>query len=355
MCTGSGGFLAADISGFDADFFHISPREVTQMDPQQRMLLEVAWEALEHAAQRAQDLAGGEIGAFVGISTNDYAKLTIFADPKNIDIYTATGNALNVAAGRLSYVFGFQGPAIAVDTACSSSLVAVHLACQSLRNRECRLALAGGVSLILTPDCTLATCRARMMAPDGRCTTFDAGADGYVRGEGCGLVVLKCLSDAIADGDRILAVIRGSAVNQDGASGGLTVPNGAAQCSLIRKALSNAAVEPGAVSCIEAHGTGTALGGPIEVGALQAVYGARRPPARPLIIGSVKTNIGHLEAAAGVAGLIKVVLALQHGEIPPHLHLKAVNPHIQLDPSVVIPTTPRPWRRSDLARLAAVS
>jgi acyl transferase domain-containing protein/acyl carrier protein len=262
-----------------------------------------------------------------------------------IDVYTATGNALSVAAGRLSYSLGWQGPSLVVDTACSSSLVAVHLACQSLRARECRLALAGGVYLMLSPQTAIALSQLRALSPDGRCKTFDASADGYGRGEGCGVVVLKRLSDAIADGDPILALIRGSAVNQDGRSSGLTVPNGLAQQAVIREALVNAQVEPAQVSYVETHGTGTPLGDPIEVNALGAVFGSRRSPLQqPLMLGSVKTTIGHLEAAAGIASLMKVVLAMQHHEIPPHLHLQQLNPHISLEASSIqIPTTLTPW------------
>jgi acyl transferase domain-containing protein len=242
-----------------------------------------------------------------------------------------------------------------MDTACSSSLVAVHLACQSLRNGECRTALAAGVNLILRPELTISFCRARMLAPDGRCKTFDAAADGYVRSEGCGAVVLKRLSNAIAEGDPILAVIRGSAVNQDGRSGGLTVPNGPAQEALIREALAAAGVAPAEVGYVEAHGTGTSLGDPIEVRALGAVLREGRSPDRPLILGSVKTNVGHLEAAAGVAGLIKVVLSLQHGEIPPHLHFKQANPNISLSEiPAVVPTALMPWRAGQ-RRIAGLS
>jgi len=350
------GFLT-QVDQFDSQFFGIIPREVMSMDPQQRLLLEVSWEALEHGGLAPDQLRNSQTGVFVGITTNDYLQLQITSgDRTSIDAYSTTGNCLNAVAGRLSYTLGLLGPSMIVDTACSSSLVAIHLACQSLRSQECNLALAGGVNLILSPVSTIATSRARMLAPDGRCKTFDAAADGFARGEGCGVVVLKRLSDAIAHGDNILALIRGSAVNQDGASSGLTVPNGPAQQALIRHALAGAGVEPGQVSYVEAHGTGTSLGDPIEVESLAAVLGRGRSKDQPLIIGSAKTNIGHLESAAGVAGLIKLVLALQHQEIPPHLHLKNPNPYIPwAELPVVIPTQLTPWPSPNGPRIAGLS
>jgi acyl transferase domain-containing protein/acyl carrier protein len=350
-----GGFLA-DIDRFDPKFFGIAPREATTMDPQQRLVLEVAWEALERAGQAPDRLAGSATGVFLGITTGDYADLVKAAGPEALDVYMATGNAHNAAAGRVSYVLGLNGPSMAVDTACSSSLVAVHLACQSLRTGESRLALAGGVNVILTPDPFVIFSRWGMMAPDGRCKTFDARADGFVRSEGCGIVVLKRLSDAQADGDEILAVIRGSAVNQDGASSGLTVPNGLAQQAVVRQALRVAGVEPADVAYVEAHGTGTALGDPIELEALDAVLGSARPLDRPLVLGSVKTNLGHLESASGVAGLMKVVLALRHGVIPPNLHFNTLTPRVSLrGPAPMVPTTAVPWPAGDGPRLAGVS
>jgi acyl transferase domain-containing protein/NADPH:quinone reductase-like Zn-dependent oxidoreductase/acyl carrier protein/SAM-dependent methyltransferase len=354
MYTRHGGFLE-DVDKFDAQFFGISPREAVGMDPQQRLLLEASWEALEHAGQAPDRLMGTRTGVFVGIGGVDYSYLSLKGDdPARFDAYFGTGNALSVAAGRLSYILGLRGPSLSVDTACSASLVAVHLACQSLRNGECTLALAGGVNAILSPEATINFCRARMLAIDGRCKTFDASADGYVRGEGAGVVVLKRLSQAVVDGDSILALIRGTAVNQDGRSGGLTVPNGPAQEALLREALAAARIAPAEVGYVEAHGTGTALGDPIEMKALGAVLREGRPADRPVVVGSVKTNVGHLEAAAGVAGLIKVVLSLNHGEIPPHLHLKELNPHISLrEIPAVIPTTLRPWPRG--RRVAGVS
>jgi acyl transferase domain-containing protein len=357
MYTRYGGFLQADVEKFDAEFFGLAPREVVSMDPQQRLLHEVSWEALENAAQAPDKLVGSQTGVFVGMTTNDYAQRAMFEDPSAIDIYTATGNALNAAAGRLSYTLGLQGPSLAIDTACSSSLVSVHLACQSLRERECHLALAGGVSLMLSPQVTIAMSKLRALAADGRCKTFDATADGYGRGEGCGIIVLKRLGDALANDDRILALIRGSAVNQDGRSSGLTVPNKLAQQQVIGAALTMAKVEPKQISYVEAHGTGTSLGDPIEIKALSSVLGKGRSINQPLMVGSVKTNIGHLESAAGIAGLIKVVLAMQHQEIPPHLNLQELNPHIvdQQTP-IRIPTEPIFWEGcSEHNRLAGVS
>ena len=351
-----GGFLD-DVDRFDPQFFGIAPREATSMDPQQRLLLEVTWEALEHAGQAPRELLGSQTGVFVAITSGDYAQLQRDAGGlAELDSYHASGVAHSIASGRLSYVLGLQGPSVSIDTACSSSLVAVHLACQSLRQGESNLALAGGVNLILTPDTTVTLSKLHMMAPGGRCRAFDAAGDGYVRGEGCAIVVLKRLSDALAAGDRILAVIRGSAANQDGASSGLTAPNGPAQEAVMRQALANSGVAPHEVSYVETHGTGTALGDPIEAGALAAVYGADRPADDPLMIGSVKTNVGHLEGVAGVASLIKTVLALQHGEIPPHLHLTRPNPHIPWDEiPVVVPTSRTPWNPSTGRRLAGVS
>ncbi len=343
-----GGFIR-DADLFDPQFFGISPREAASMDPQQRLLLEVAWEALEHAGIAPGSLAGSLGGVFIGMSGTDYGHLpNLFGDLSSVDIYFGTGTAPSVAAGRIAYTLGLRGPALSVDTACSSSLMAVHLACQSLRGGECDLALAGGVSLNLLPDGAVVTSRLRMMSFDGRCKTFDASADGYVRGEGCGLIVLKRLRDARADGDRILGVIFGSAANQDGRSNGLTAPNALAQEEVLRAALGNAGVAPDAVSHIETHGTGTALGDPIEMGAIAKVYAAARGADNPLYVTSVKTNVGHLESTAGVVGLIKVVLALTHGEIPPHLHLRTPNPLIPWSTlPVIVPTAPTPWRTPD--------
>jgi acyl transferase domain-containing protein/acyl carrier protein len=350
------GSFIQQVDQFDPQFFGISPREAASLDPQQRLLLEVSWEALEQAGIAPGQLVGSQTGAFIGIGQNDYAQLQNFSDPTNIDAYSGTGNGFCFASGRLSYVLGLQGPNLAIDTACSSSLVAIHQACQSLRQRECHLALAGGVQLILSPEVTIGLSRMRALSPDGRCKTFDARADGYGRGEGCGIIVLKRYADAVADGDRILALIRGSAVNHDGSSSGLTTPNGLAQRSLLRQALHNANLSPTQISYIEAHGTGTALGDPIEIEALADVFEPNRSPSQPLAVGSVKTNIGHLEAAAGIAGLIKVILALQHQKIPPHLHFQQPNPHIDWQQlPITIPTQCVDWQPVEGRRLAGVS
>ncbi|TVP47769.1 MAG: acyltransferase domain-containing protein [Gemmatimonadales bacterium] len=329
MNTKRGGFVEApDL--FDRGFFGISPREAARMDPQQRMLLETAYEALEDAGQPLEDWAGAAVGVFVGAHSHssDYFLMQA-GDLGDLGSHTATGTAHSTLANRLSYCFDWRGPSLAVDTACSSSLVALHLAVRSLRERECHLAIAGGVNLVLRPEMSVALSRLGMMSPDGRCKTFDAGADGFVRGEGCGVVALKRLSDALAGDDPILAVIAGSAVNQDGMTNGLTAPNGHSQQLVLRQALKDAGVGPGEVTYVEAHGTGTALGDPIEVEALAEVIG--RAGDRTCVLGSVKTNVGHLEAAAGIAGVIKTVLALQHGEIPRSLHFHRLNPHISLE------------------------
>ncbi|MBL8348625.1 MAG: type I polyketide synthase [Rubrivivax sp.] len=338
------GAFTRDVDRFDAAFFGVSPREAVSMDPQQRVLLEVTWQALEHAAIAPSSLAGSNTAVYVGITTQDYAvQLAEAVGSRNGDAYTPSGTAHSVAGGRLSYVLGLHGPNVSVDTACSSSLVALHWALASLRNRESDVAIAGGVNLTLTPDGSVLTSRARMMSFDGHCKTFDASADGYVRGEGCGMLVLKRLSDAQRAGDRVLALVRGSALNQDGRSSGLTAPNGLAQEAVIRAALANSRLKPADIGYVEAHGTGTPLGDPIEIKALTQVYG-QRPASTPLQVGSVKTNIGHLEAAAGIAGVIKTVLALQHGVIPPHLHLKNPNPLIDWGGgAIAVPTKAMTW------------
>ncbi|MEM9304045.1 MAG: beta-ketoacyl synthase N-terminal-like domain-containing protein, partial [Pseudomonadota bacterium] len=319
-----GGFVPRP-QDFDAAFFGISPKEAATLDPQQRLLLEVGWEALEHAVVVPSRWAGRSIGVFVGISGHDYSQRLLSRPLTEIDAYLATGNSHSVAAGRMAYTFGFTGPALSVDTACSSSLVALHLACQSLRNGDCEAALAGGVNRLLSPEFSINFSAARMLAPDGRCKTFSAAADGFARAEGCGVLVLKRLDHAERDGDRVLAVVRGSAINQDGRSGGLTVPNGPAQQAVIRAALADARVEAQSIDYVEAHGTGTELGDPVEAGALAAVFAGRD---EPLAIGSVKTNVGHMEAAAGMGGIIKVLLAMQHEKLPAHLHFDAPSPHV---------------------------
>lgn len=351
-----GGFLS-QINSFDAAFFGISPREAARMDPQQRLLLEVSWEALDDAGLDTKKLAGSHTGVFIGIhsQSSDYYLMQA-SDLNSMDMYTGTGTSHGVVSGRLAYLLDLHGPNVALDTACSSSLVAVHMAVQSLRNNECNLALAGGVNMMLTPHFTIATSHMRLMAADGRCKTFDARADGFVRGEGSGMIVLKRLSNAQADGDPILAIIRGSAVNQDGHSNGLTAPNGLSQQNVIRKALENASVPPEQITYVETHGTGTALGDPIEVEALTAVLGVSGTNHHPCFLGSVKTNIGHLEGAAGIAGLIKTVLALQHHTIPSNLHFQKLNPHISLaDTRLKIASQEYPWQSSDESRFAGVS
>ncbi len=348
--------LLEDVDQFDAAFFGISPREAASLDPQQRILLEVAWEALENAGLTARSLESTRTGVFVGACSADYAH-GINASPIQVrDAYSTTGNMLSVAAGRLSYTFGWQGPCVTLDTACSSSLVAIHLACRSLRSGESDLALAGGVNLLLSPHTMVGLARTQALSPDGRCRSFDAGANGFVRGEGCGLVVLKRLSDALRDGDMIAALIRGSAVNQDGRSTGLTAPNVLSQQLLLRDALTSARLDPGAISYVEAHGTGTSLGDPIEMDALRAVLGDPSAEQSDLIVGAVKTNIGHLEAAAGIAGVLKVVLALEHERIPRNLNFRHLNPRIQLEGSrLVLATHARPWLRGTRQRFAGVS
>jgi acyl transferase domain-containing protein/NADPH:quinone reductase-like Zn-dependent oxidoreductase/acyl carrier protein len=350
-----GGYLDG-IDGFDPEFFGISPREALWMDPQQRLMLEIAWEGLERAGYSPASLRGSRSGIFVGVAANEYSHLLSADSVGAIEAHFITGNALNAISGRVAFVLGLEGPAVAVDTACSSSLVAVHQACQALHSGDCDLALAGGVNVLLSPASIIAASRARMLSPDGRCKTFDASADGYVRSEGAGILVLKRLSDAERDGDRICAVIPGSAVNQDGASSGLTVPNGGAQQRLISSALARAGLSGGDVDYLEAHGTGTSLGDPIEVQAAAAAYGNDRDPDRPLLIGSAKTNLGHLESAAGVAGLIKVVLSLQHEVLPKNLHFENPSPHIPWESLAVrVVDQATPWQTIDRPRRAGVS
>lgn len=351
MPTKWGGFLP-DIRGFDADFFGISPREAVAMDPQQRVLLEVAWEALEHSGIAPDQLSETQTAVMMGVYYTEYQNASA-GDPDTIDAYSATGNAHSVTVGRISYLLGLRGPAVAVDTACSSSLVSIHLACQSLRMRESDLALAGGVSLNLRPETQLALAKWGMLSPRGRCHAFDSRADGFVRGEGAGVVVLKRLTDAVRDGDRVLAVVRGSAVNQDGRSNGLTAPNAPSQRDVIKRALRSADVTAASVNFIETHGTGTALGDPIEFDALAAVYGRGDGPCA---LGAVKTNMGHLEAAAGIAGFIKTVLSLQRAHIPPNLHFAQWNPAIDHSATrLFVPTESAPWPAADGPRRAAVS
>ncbi|AKT38856.1 type I polyketide synthase [Chondromyces crocatus] len=348
------GSFIEGVDRFDAHFFGIGTQEASRMDPHQRVLLEVAWEALEHAGVNPEQLGGSKTGVFVGIYHSDFSNLEL-ADPDRIDLYSGTGTSNNVAAGRLSYLLDLRGPAIAVDTACSSSLVAVHLACQSLRNKECDMALAGGVTILLSPLPLLMASRMGLMARDGRCKTFDTRADGIAMGDGCGVVALKRLSDALSSGDNILAVIRGSAVNQDGRTNGLTAPNVLSQQELLRSALRDASLEPAQISYVEAHGTGTSLGDPIEMEALAEVLG-QPGPERRCGVSSVKTNMGHLGAAAGMAGLIKVVLCLQHRRLVPHLNFQELNPNISLSGTpFFIPTSLQSWEANGEARRAGVS
>ena len=354
ICTATGGFLD-DVAGFDARFFGIAPREAASMDPQQRLMLEVAWEALENAAIAPDTLERSATGVYLGVGNSDYGRM-LFASRYHIDAYAGSGGSFSVIAGRLAYLLGLQGPAIVVDTACSASLVAVHIACQALRRGECDLALAGGVNLMLSPDAHIAFTKARMLSADGRCKTFDAAADGYGRGEGAAAIVLRRLSDASARGERVLALIRGSAVNQDGRSNGLTAPNGPAQEAVIRAALANARISPSQVDYVEAHGTGTSLGDPIELQALAAAFGEQRLPEQPLLVGSCKTNFGHLEAAAGITGLIKVIAALRHRSIPPHLHLRSPNPLVDwASLRVRVATELQPWPQHEEPARAGVS
>ncbi len=351
----SGGFLRS-VDGFDPEFFGISPREALTMDPQQRLLLEVSWEALESAGIAPESLSGSPTGVYIGICNSDYSHRVLGRGNDTIDAYLASGNAYSVAAGRIAYWLGLQGPALAIDTACSSSLVALHTACMSLRAGSISMAVCGGVNVICSPETTIALTKGHMLAPDGRCKSFDARADGFARGEGCGVIVLKRLGDALAAGDRVLAVIRGSASNQDGRSGGLTVPNGPAQEAVIRAALADAGLQPGDVGYVEAHGTGTSLGDPIEVRALAGVFAPGRSREAPLLIGSVKTNIGHLESAAGIAGVIKVILALQRGRIPRHLHFTDPSPHIPWrDYPIEVTAEARSWPRAAAPRVAGIS
>jgi acyl transferase domain-containing protein len=324
--TNHGGWVS-DIELFDPQVFGIAPREALDMDPQHRLVLEVSWEALERAGYAPSGLKGSLTGVIVGLGVNDYSKFSMDSgDPTRVDGYNKLGNERAFVPGRVAYALDLRGPVIQLDTTCSSALVGTHLACQALRLGEADLMLAGGVNLILDPYHTMGFCKLRALSPTGRSGAFDAGADGYVRGEGCGMIVLKRLSDALADGDRVLAVIRGSAVNHDGHSNGITAPNGPAQEAVVRRALEMAGARPADVQYVEAHGTGTSLGDPIEAAALARVLERNRADAPRLFIGSVKTNIGHLEAAAGVAGIMKIVLSLQHGALPPQPQLRDAQP-----------------------------
>jgi acyl transferase domain-containing protein/acyl carrier protein len=348
-----GAFLDG-VDEFDAAFFGISPREARPMDPRQRILLETAVEALANAGLAAERLSGSSAGVFIGHMVGDYYSLAV-GNAAGIDSYASTGNLDSILANRLSYALNLQGPSMAVDTACSSSLVALYLACQSLRLGECDTAIAGGVNLMLTPEMHVLGAKSLLLSPDGRCKTFDRSANGFVRGEGCGLLVLRRLADALAANDPVLAVVRGIAVNQDGRTNGISAPNGLSQQRVIRRALDNALLEPQRVTFVEAHGTGTVVGDTIEVEALAEVYGA--PCAEgACYLGAVKTNLGHLEGAAGVAGVIKMVFCLRYGYIPPNLHFREINPHIMLGPTRFrLPLEVQPWVRGEGPRCGAVS
>ncbi|MEJ8642032.1 type I polyketide synthase [Streptomyces sp. MS1.HAVA.3] len=342
------------IDAFDASFFDISPREADAIDPQQRLLLEVAWEAFERAGMPAESLRGSRTGVMVGISNDDYGRWQA-ADPAAGGPYTNTGSAWSIAANRISYFFDLLGPSLAVDTACSSSLVAVHLAVQSLRSGESDTVLAGASNLVLSPVVGVNFSASGAVSPTGRCHTFDSRADGMVRGEGVGAVVLRRLSDALRDGQPVLAVIRGSAVNQDGRTNGLMAPGPAAQTAVVRQAWSNAGVSAAEIGLVEAHGTGTPLGDPIEIGALKEAFGPSSA-AGTCALGAVKSNLGHLEAAAGLAGLVKAVLCVQHGEIPGNLHFDRLNPRIDLTGSpFFVPTGTSAWPLPGGSRIAGVS
>lgn len=355
MVMRSGGFIT-DADAFDADFFGIKAEEARAMDPQQRIILELCWHALESAGIPAKSLAGSDTSVYVGIFNTDYTEAQLRGDNREvIDTYTSSGNNFSIVAGRVSYTLGLRGPSMAVDTACTSSLVATHLACQSLRNRESSLSLVGGVNLVLSPHSSIAVSKMGMLSDQGRCCSFDAGADGFVRSEGGAVLVLKRLTDAERDNDRVLALIRGSAVNQMGRSSTLTAPNRIAQEEVIEKALANARVVAGEVAYIEAHGTGSLLGDAMELQAIGNTYGRDRDRQHPLLLGSVKGNIGHTEAVSGLAGLVKTILALQHNNIPPNIHFNKLNPDVELSKipaSVVLQTSNWPaWAKP---RLAAV-
>lgn len=341
------------IDQFDASFFGISGREAESLDPQQRLLLEIAWETFENAGIVPQASRGQRVGAFVGICSNDYLYRLNQRGMDSIDTYLSTGNAHGAAAGRLSYVMDWRGPSVAIDTACSSSLTALHLASRSLRYGDCDMAIAMGVNVILAPELSVSFSQAGMLSPTGRCHTFSSGADGFVRGEGCGAVLLKRLRDAIRDGDNIHCVVRGTATNQDGRSVGLTAPNGTAQQAVIRTAMKDASLKPEQIDYVEAHGTGTPLGDPIEIDALRQVFGPTRNAQHPLKIGSVKTNVGHLEGAAGIAGVIKVALSIKHHTIPAHLHCDHPSETIDWQWPVEITTDSQRW--GSKMRVAGIS
>jgi len=350
IVTKKGGFVDG-IDLFDPQFFGISPREAKSLDPQQRLLLQTAHEAMETAGIAPDKLEGSATGVFVGMSTTEYARLMWAKGAEQSDVYSATGGALNAAPGRISFTYGFLGPSVAVDTACSSSLNAIHLACASLREGESNLALAGGAAVIALPDAMAMFSRWGMLSPDGACKTFDASANGFARAEGCAMIALKRLSDAKADGNPILGLIVGSATNSDGRSSGMTVPSGPAQERMLRNALKSASLTPLDIDYIETHGTGTPIGDPIEAGALGAVLCEGRERSNPLRIGSIKTNIGHTEAASGIAGLLKVLACMRSETLLPQLHFETPNPGIDWDDlALEVVTSPTPWPHRETPR-----